>query len=143
MPDLAQRLAASVSTLVDRFKLRADGPYAGLGLAETSIVARTAASPVPSVQGEIAHALGLPKTTMASAVRRLEERGLVARAASPDDRRVQLMRLTSEGEALAGHLMDAQLHASRAMLDALSEEDRVTLVHLMERIADTANNDSG
>ncbi|WP_167767153.1 MarR family winged helix-turn-helix transcriptional regulator [Jannaschia formosa] len=135
MADLAQRLAMSVSSLVDRFKLRADGPYAGLGLVEASMIARVASSETSVTQGEIAAALGLPKTTMTSAVKRLEAKGLMVRDRSETDGRARVLWLTDEGAELACQLREAQVRASAAMLATLAPGDRETLVRLLERVA--------
>lgn len=72
MNDLSARLSASIVTLITQFKSRPDGSYAGLSL---------------------------PKTTMTSAVGRLENKGLVESSKMmleilhPDERKtlVQLM----------------------------------------------------
>lgn len=136
MDDLSARLSTSIMTLVAHFKTRPDGPYAGLSLVETSIVASIAAATNPPLQGEVGSALRLPKTTMTSAVGRLESKGLIERVASVVDGRVRVLMLTTAGKDLADSLASAQMQSSKTMLEALPPDDRIILVQLLERIAD-------
>lgn len=50
-----------------------------------------------STPTELARLLGMSPTTMSSALRRLEERGLLERVRDPEDRRRHVLRLTDEG----------------------------------------------
>ncbi|WP_237066881.1 MarR family winged helix-turn-helix transcriptional regulator [Loktanella sp. M215] len=137
MTDLPKRLSDSITTLIAQFKMRPDGPYEGLSLVETSIVANIAVACSPAVQGDIGSALRLPKTTMTSAVSRLQTKGLVERMQCVDDKRVRVLTLTKAGRTLADSLALAQVQSSEAMLNALPQEDRETLVRLLEQVADT------
>lgn len=137
MTDLPRRLSSSINTLIGQFKTRPNGPYEGLSLVETSIVSVIARDPNPLAQQDVGNALSLPKTTMASAVSRLQDKGLVERVLSDSDKRVRVLTLTDSGSALATSLAEAQVQASAAMLKSLPEEDRETLVRLLERIAQT------
>lgn len=143
MSAFAHRLTACITTLMERYKLQPDGPYAGLGFSETAIISRISGSESPPVQGSVAQSLGLPKTTMASAVRRLEDRGLLMREPSAEDGRMRRLMLTQSGHELAGRLHDARLSASEAMLASLSPDDRRTLVELLERIANARDRIDG
>jgi DNA-binding MarR family transcriptional regulator len=58
----------------------------------------TAVDAYPAVeQGSLARAVALDRSTMASIVRRLEERGLITREVPPEDGRKRLLRLTDDG----------------------------------------------
>jgi MarR family transcriptional regulator, temperature-dependent positive regulator of motility len=60
----------------------------------------TAVDAYPAVeQGSLARAVALDRSTMASIVRRLEERGLITREVPREDGRKRLLRLTDEGSA--------------------------------------------
>ncbi|MGI5130975.1 MarR family winged helix-turn-helix transcriptional regulator [Pseudonocardia sp. CA-107938] len=60
----------------------------------------TAVDVYPGVeQGSLARAVALDRSTMASIVRRLEERGLITREVPPEDGRKRLLRLTDDGTA--------------------------------------------
>jgi DNA-binding MarR family transcriptional regulator len=50
-------------------------------------------------QGSLASSVALDRSTMASIVRRLEDRGLIVRERPAEDGRKRLLRLTADGEA--------------------------------------------
>jgi DNA-binding MarR family transcriptional regulator len=68
-------------------------------------------------------------------VDRLEERGYAARRPHPDDRRVKLLALTPEGEALAARIR-ARMAEPPAALAHLPEEDARTLRDVLRRAVD-------
>lgn len=51
-------------------------------------------------QGSLARAVALDRSTMASIVRRLEDRGLITREAPADDGRKRMLTLTADGHAM-------------------------------------------
>jgi len=58
----------------------------------------TAVNAYPGVeQGSLAHSVALDRSTMASIVRRLEDRGMITRETPPTDGRKRLLFLTAEG----------------------------------------------
>lgn len=58
----------------------------------------TAVDAYPGVeQGSLARAVALDRSTMASIVRRLEDRGLITRETPPEDGRKRLLQLTAAG----------------------------------------------
>jgi len=61
----------------------------------------------PRTMGEIASVLRCDPSNVTGIVDGLEERGLVARTASAQDRRVKLIALTSEGRRVRTRLMRA------------------------------------
>lgn len=64
---------------------------------------------------------------------RLEERGLVARAPDPKDRRVRLLVLTDAGRRLR-RAIDRKLNATVPGLERLTPDERETLGRLLERM---------
>lgn len=60
--------------------------------------------PGPVRMREVAALLGMDRTTLTSALKTLEKRGLVATSADPDDRRGRLLALTDAGRE---HLAEA------------------------------------
>lgn len=56
--------------------------------------------PAPPTQGAIAALLAMDRTTLTAALKPLAERGLIAIASNPDDRRNRLLSLTPAGQAL-------------------------------------------
>ncbi|WP_073459950.1 MarR family winged helix-turn-helix transcriptional regulator [Pseudonocardia thermophila] len=90
----------------------------------------TAVDAYPGVeQGSLARAVALDRSTMASIVRRLEERGLITRVVPPEDGRKRLLHLTDEGAAT---LKDAYRRARELDvllmegMDAQSQRDLLT-----------------
>jgi DNA-binding MarR family transcriptional regulator len=78
--------------------------------------------------------LGLARSTITNLVDRLERAGLVARVASPCDRRVTLVRLTPAGRdttEAGARLGESDL--VRRLL-ALSDADQASLAELLERL---------
>ena len=78
--------------------------------------------------------LGLARSTITNLVDRLERAGLVARVASPTDRRVTLVRLTATGlRAVDAVATVADSDVARRVL-ALAEADQSALAELLERL---------
>jgi DNA-binding MarR family transcriptional regulator len=74
-------------------------------------------------QREVAELLGIDRTRMVVLVDELQAKGLVERRSQPDDRRKNIVGLTSKGRDVmqrAGHLVD---ECERRFLAALSESD--------------------
>ncbi len=67
-------------------------------------------------------------------VNRLAAQGLVARCENPADRRGSRIRITSEGLALEARIHNAHDQLCAEVAEGLSEEDRVTLLTLLERL---------
>jgi DNA-binding MarR family transcriptional regulator len=94
------------------------------------VLARLGEAPVSHYGAE----LGLPRSTITNLVDRLERAGLVARAASPSDRRVTLVHLTGAGrEASEALARFAEGDVARRLF-ALDEADQTALAELLERI---------
>jgi DNA-binding MarR family transcriptional regulator len=87
--------------------------------------------------------LGLARSTITNLVDRLERAGLVARAPSPRDRRVTLVRLTASGrDAMEAGARFAESDVARRVL-ALQEADQLALSEILERVlADPAQHGS-
>lgn len=80
--------------------------------------------------------VGFDKATIGGVIDRLEARGLLQRQQTAKDRRVRLLSLTPEGEALLVSAGPAVLQAQQRMLDPLSEEERDTFAQLMRKVID-------
>ncbi|MBB5938772.1 MarR family winged helix-turn-helix transcriptional regulator [Streptomyces zagrosensis] len=68
-------------------------------------------------------------------IARMEARGLVRRAPSPDDRRSKMASRTPEGTALASRLR-AEMYTVHAALEALTPQERADLLPLLGRLGD-------
>ena len=94
------------------------------------VLARLGEVPVSRYGAE----LGLARSTITNLVDRLERAGLVARLASPSDRRVTLVHLTTSGlEAMESRARIADSDLGRRLF-ALEDSDLVTLAEILERV---------
>ena len=88
--------------------------------------------------GEIAASMYCDASYVTDMVDKLEQRGLIERRPDPDDRRVRLIALTEEGEALRKRGLE-MLHTPPASIEALSDADQRTLAELLSRVADDSD----
>lgn len=86
-------------------------------------------------QSDLGSAVGIDRSTMVAVIDRLESRGLVVRAPSPNDRRSYALRLSPEGEALMGDLIPRVQAHDAGMVKDLSEAERLQLIDFLRRIA--------
>lgn len=94
------------------------------------VLARLGEVPVSRYGAE----LGLARSTITNLVDRLERAGLVARLASPSDRRVTLVHLTISGlEAMESRARIADSDLGRRLF-ALEDTDLVALAEILERV---------
>jgi DNA-binding MarR family transcriptional regulator len=91
------------------------------------------ASPLP--MNELAAVLACDNSNVTGLVDRLEARGLVARQANPDDRRVKRVVLTAAGSRLRDQLLE---HVGRppAGIERLSPAEQRQLRDLLRRVVD-------
>ncbi|KAA0911257.1 MarR family winged helix-turn-helix transcriptional regulator [Pusillimonas sp. ANT_WB101] len=71
---------------------------------------------------------------LSNLLKRLEKRGLVARAADPDDGRGVLVQLTDAGHELANQAMPTHAAAEIALVSMLSTSEREVLAGLLSRM---------
>ena len=88
----------------------------------------------PTAVSALGRQVLLTSGSMTAAVDRLADRGLVVRGADPDDRRVRVVTLTTEGRrviraAFARHAADLEMIAA-----VLTQPERKTLVRLLSRL---------
>ncbi len=67
---------------------------------------------------------------------RAEQRGLVARIPSPQDGRSLQVTLTDEGRSLVGEFTGGFEADVAELLEGLSDRQRASLTHLLERVVD-------
>lgn len=88
-------------------------------------------------QSELGTAVGIDRSTMVAVIDRLESRGWVVRAPSPNDRRSYALELSAEGSALVEELIPRVRAHERAMVKDLSKAEQSVLIDLLTRIART------
>ena len=92
----------------------------------------------PAPMRSLAEHLRCDASYVTSIADRLEERGLVGRAARENDRRVKLLQLTDEGRRTRDALQAAVLEASPVMV-ALDDGERQVLRSLLEKASSAAS----
>jgi DNA-binding MarR family transcriptional regulator len=90
----------------------------------------------PSRMGALAEHLGVGQSAVTPLVDRLVEAGAVRRRQSEADRRVWLVELTSEGEAVFQAESVAYERVAAAMLAPLTEAERKALLDLLARVGE-------
>lgn len=86
---------------------------------------------------DLADRLGIANRSVTEVVDSLEDKGLVARAPSPTDRRAVTASLTSEGSRLIGEIGTARAAAGAQFLDPLTPAQRQSLRTLLTRLLQT------
>lgn len=86
-------------------------------------------------QSDLGSAVGIDRSTMVAVIDRLESRGLVIRAPSPNDRRSYALRLSPEGEKLLDELIPRIQAHDKAMVKDLSTEEQAQLIDFLRRIS--------
>jgi MarR family transcriptional regulator, organic hydroperoxide resistance regulator len=106
------------------------------GLAPAQVLALGTLEPGrPCPMSELAGALRCDNSNVTGIVDRLEARGLVRRRPAEHDRRIKMLEVTDEGEALRERLRDRLVEPPEA-LRGLGEEDARALRDLLRRALD-------
>ena len=142
------RLRGRVAWLVGRASLHAQRliqeRFAGHDLRKPHYgVLATLADLGPASQGRLADRLCLDRSDLVTVLDELEGRGLVTRTSDATDRRRKIVRLTAAGEQLLGGLDDLVFAADDELLAGLSDDERATLVALLQRVLPAAESGGG
>ena len=86
-------------------------------------------------QSELGSAVGIDRSTMVAVIDRLESRGWVVRAPSPNDRRSYALELSPAGSALVEDLIPRVRAHERAMAKDLNKQEQAILIDLLNRVA--------
>ena len=102
------------------------------GITPVQFAALQALANSPRVdQRTLSRSIGFDTSTIASVIDRLESRGLVQRSLDPTDRRVRLLALTPEGEAVLAQVIPAMLRAQERMLQPLPPAERAEFMRML------------
>jgi MarR family transcriptional regulator, transcriptional regulator for hemolysin len=134
MPDLEERFSDALHATARTWRQAVDRRLKHLGLSQASwmtlAVARKADAPLS--QSELADRLGVEGATMVAMVDRLAKAGLVARQASPHDRRVNLVVLTEAGIRLVEVVKTEAAAFRRELLAQVDAERLAVATELLE-----------
>ena len=126
--DLAVRLRLAVTRTARRLRQEADSQLTPSTAAALASVERRG----PLTPSELAAIEGIQRPTATRVIARLEEAGLLIRAADPGDRRSSLVSVTPEGRALLRKARNRKTAYLAHRMRDLSADDLVAL----ERAAD-------
>jgi MarR family transcriptional regulator for hemolysin len=82
----------------------------------------------------MAEAIGVTGATLTHHLNGLEAQGLVRRWREPANRRVQLVELTPEGEALFDRLRAVAVAHDRRLREGLGDDELAQLAELLDRL---------
>ena len=131
--DLAVRLRLAITRTSRRLRQEASQ---GLSPSLTSALA-TVDTHGPLTPSELAKRERIQRPTATRLVGRLEELGVLQRAADPLDRRSSLLSVTPSGHALMEELRQRKTAYLAARLEQLDRDERATLDHaaaILERL---------
>lgn len=110
------------------------GGLEGLSTVDISVLAIVSRKP-DVILREILGVLGIPASTLTSAVDRLEKRGLLRRVISARDRRSYGLELTEDGLRAQEEHKKEEDTVLRCVLGAYTPEERAELVRLLKILA--------
>ena len=90
-------------------------------------------------QRTLARTIGLDTSTTGGVLDRLEARGLLQRNANPDDRRVRLLTITSEGNQMLRQITPAMLRAQERILEPLPASERKQFMRMLRTVVEANN----
>ena len=83
---------------------------------------------------DVAELRGMAKSQVSQAVEVLAGRGLLARRADGEDRRVVHLEITEQGAPLAREAQAIQAACGQRLLEGLTEEEQAVFLDLLERV---------
>ncbi len=133
-PDvLAQNLSWLLSQASHALSTEMTAALEGIGLLPRGHCVLATALTGERTQTELAHLVGLDKTTMVVTLDELERDGLAERRPSPGDRRVRVVAVTDAGRRKVAEADEVVARVQRDVLAALPEDRREAL---LEGLAD-------
>lgn len=84
-------------------------------------------------QRSLARSVSFDTSTIGGVIDRLEARGLLTRSNSPQDRRVRLLQLTADGDALLAQLTPPMQRTQERILESFSAAERKDFMRLMQK----------
>jgi DNA-binding MarR family transcriptional regulator len=78
--------------------------------------------------------IAFDRSTIGDVLERLETKGWITRNDSADDKRIKLIRLTSEGAQLVKAVKDAVKRVQNHLLEKFSPRERAMLIKLLRKL---------
>ena len=142
LPDLASRLRLDISRMARRLRQEAGADLSPSMTAALATIERHG----PLTPSELAKRERVQRPTVTRVLARLEETGLVVRAADPQDRRCSLMSISGDGRALLEAMRERKDAFLARRIDALEPADREALdraAAILERMLESAPKEGG
>jgi|EndMetStandDraft_8_1072994.scaffolds.fasta_scaffold62972_2 DNA-binding MarR family transcriptional regulator len=134
--DLDRYVPAFITFIANKLSRNATVLYQkrfGVNVTEWRIMSLLAIEPgIPA--SRICHVIGFDKGPVSRTLAMLEERGLVAINADPDDARTHSITLTTKGRTTHDAVIVTALERERKLLSCLDESEREVLIDLLRRI---------
>ena len=86
---------------------------------------------------DIANYLSIAPPSLTPLIDHLEERQLIKRTSSQNDRRAIFINLTSKGKEALKKIMKKKVAAMHYLFQKLSKDEQKTLIHILEKLATT------
>lgn len=144
-PTQAESLLASIGVILDRMLLQEPSDvgrpmrYNPLDYAILRMLEHQ-----PGCSGsDIARHLGAARTSVQSALDRLERANLIEKRAPVDGGRIRTLHLTAEGVEMRRRIHTNDIANMEALLAPLSQEERETMLPLLSRVAQTLTTPNG
>lgn len=106
-----------------------------VSMAQSHIIFEVRRLGSPSMQ-QVAEVLGMDVTTFSRQVKSLEEKGLISRRVSPEDRRVSLLGLSDAGRQVLEKIDGYMAVQLEKIFDQMSIFERETVVRSLELLND-------
>jgi DNA-binding MarR family transcriptional regulator len=134
----AADLQVLIQDILERFHSvnaeAANGPHVALNMQELRVV-EFLGNEGPRMMRQLAEHLTVAVNSMTSIADSLEQKGLVRRQRSDEDRRVVRVELTDSGREIYQSLREVNLQLFRTLLRALTEDEQEMFMALFRKIA--------
>ncbi|MBN9496036.1 MAG: MarR family transcriptional regulator [Alphaproteobacteria bacterium] len=121
----------------------AEAEAAGYDLTPVQYAALAALAAVKAHKGidqaTLAGLIAYDRTTIGGVVDRLEQKGLVSRRVSAEDRRARVLEITVAGKRTLAGIEPAVAAAQKAMLRGLDASESAQLLRLLRKAIDASN----
>ncbi|MEM6478105.1 MAG: MarR family transcriptional regulator [Pseudomonadota bacterium] len=122
-----RKIDAQMHRLMPRIDAGRIGPMGGLLMMHLEAIE-------PCAMQALAEALGRDNSQLTRLVRDLEEKGVLARTPSRQDRRVTMLSLTDEGHAFLGRAKKVLSEVVEEVAAPLTEDERAALLSALKKL---------
>lgn len=141
-PQQVQRIVLLLPEILKNLRIGPllDSARSGLTISQALVLLALDRAPARGAPMRIlAEELGVSVPTTTGLVDRLVREGLVERRAHPQDRRIVLVRLTTDGSDVIRHVLGFLGEVMEGVLAKADEGERAKLVQAVERVAELSS----